>query len=109
MWGQLGLRELVGNYWFGQILVSGTSDRGFKSHPPHQHLGSVAQYLHLQKQAYRPETMISHSKMPASLRSVALLKPRQRTNVNRESESHHRRANLTMGHFLTRLDVKHEL
>jgi len=36
LWGQLGLRELAGNYQFEEILVSGTSDRGFKSHPPHQ-------------------------------------------------------------------------
>jgi len=35
MWGQLGLRELADNYQFEEILVSGTSDRGFKSHPPH--------------------------------------------------------------------------
>jgi hypothetical protein len=38
-WGQLGLRELVGNYWFLKTLVSGTSDRGFKSHPPHYESG----------------------------------------------------------------------
>jgi len=36
LWGQLGLRELAANYQFEEILVSGTSDRGFKSHPPHQ-------------------------------------------------------------------------